>query len=92
MGLMFRQCSREDQYIVQVYDRVPAMRVKYPMHHPHKRGRCVFESEWDDFVLVEPIQGNECCLVAVIWVYPYLVVPARQIQLGEDSSTMELIQ
>jgi len=46
-------------------------------------------TEGDNFVFIEPIWGNKCCLVAVIWVYPYLVIPTCQIQVGEDSFTME---
>ena len=49
-------------------------------------------NERDDLVFIKAIWRYKRRLVAVIRVYPYLVISAGQIQLGKDPCTMEFIQ
>jgi len=62
------------------------------VHHTHEYDLGIYQTERDDLVFIKALWCYKCCLVAVIWVYPHLVISAGQIQFGKDSCPMEFIQ
>ena len=92
MYLVLGQHLRKDQNVFQIHDCVLSVGMQYLVHHTHKCGRGVCQTERDDLVFIKAVWCYKRCLVAVIRVYPYLVISTGQIQLSKDPCPMEFIQ
>jgi len=92
MCLVLGQCHRKDQNVVQIHYCVSSVRTQYLVHHTHECGQGACQTERDDLVLIKAVWRYKRRLVAVIRVYPYLVISTGQIQLSKDPCPMEFIQ
>ena len=67
-------------------------RAKYIIHEGLESCRGVAQPEWHYQELVEAVVSAERRLVDVLRPHEHLVVPRAQVQLGEESRAMELVQ
>ena len=62
------------------------------VHEGLERRRRVAEAKWHDEELVEAVMRAEHRLVDILRPHPDLVVPGPQVQLGEETRAVELVE
>src|SRR6201999_2404144 len=82
VGFMLLNRVAEDEYIVQVYmDEYSDEVLEYQSHNPLKGGWCVAVTLLHYMANHGAKDRGECCFQHIVWVYAYLFIRVRKIDL-----------
>ena len=82
----------DEDIIKEEQNEVSQVGLKYFIHQCLEHGRGICEAKWHDQKFIMALMCVESCFKDIICMDPNLVIPRTKIQLGENMSTMELIQ
>ena len=89
---MLNPCFTIDEDIIKEdQNEVSQVGPKYFIHQCLEHGRGICEAKWHDQKFIMAIMCVKSCFRDIIRMDPNLVIPIMKIQLGEKTSTMELI-
>jgi len=90
---MLRPGPAENENIIKENkDAPPKEWLQHCVHQRLEGRRSVREAEWHHKELKVPVMSSECGLGDVIRMHTNLVIPAAQVELGEEDCTLELVQ
>ena len=90
---MLCPCRTEDQNVIKKYKHETTdIGLQNIIHKGLEGGRCVGETEGHDEELEMTAMRPERGLGNVVRVHAHLVIPATKIDLGEETSTLQLVK
>ena len=89
---MFFFCRQVDKDIVKenLYELIQNI-VEYAIHQTRNCGSGICQAKRNYYEFIIPITGPKCCFVN-IFLNPDLVITRSQIQIGEDSFSLHLVE
>jgi len=93
MSRVLPKSARVDEDVIKIHDHKPTkMRTEDVIHQGLECGRCICETKGEHNKLIEAIPSAERRLGDVLLLDADLVVARAEVNLGEETCTMEAIQ